>query len=180
MQSWRQNHTADGTPVGTEFQSLIADLKYECRYVFVLKWGTWYLCCLMGWPPKKISVDYLASIVRFEENTRLTKSVYLQLWNCGFVLFLKKKEEVFIYLLKWVKTLFSFSFSLITVFCGIAQKPVKVFPNKLWITKRKVSRTGRNLRSKRTIRKNIGLCKRNWKRKFWKKRSNTNRKLFHV
>ena len=28
---------------------------------------------------KKISIDYLASIVRFEENTRLTKSVYLQL-----------------------------------------------------------------------------------------------------
>ena len=40
---------ADVTPVGTEFQSWIADGKYECRYVSVLEWETWrtwYLCPL--------------------------------------------------------------------------------------------------------------------------------------
>ena len=33
-------------PVGTEFQSPVANGKYECRYVSVLECGTWnwYLC----------------------------------------------------------------------------------------------------------------------------------------
>ena len=67
--------TADGAPVGTEAKSRIADEKYECRYVFVLEWGTWnwYLC-----PPLELRFPGSSRPEAWFTSTRPFVTLYLK------------------------------------------------------------------------------------------------------